>query len=135
MTEIFVDTNYLVALINPKDQYYKSARKIQTTIVKAKLYTSEMVMAEVLNYYAEAGGYMRAAAIKSVRQIFTDPDFSVFETTSDLFLEGLDLYEKRPDKGYSLTDCISMNIMHKKTITEILTSDSHFEQEGFQILL
>jgi predicted nucleic acid-binding protein len=38
----------------------------------------------------------------------------------------------RPDKGYSLTDCISMQTMRKEGLTEVLTKDRHFEQEGFR---
>jgi predicted nucleic acid-binding protein len=40
----------------------------------------------------------------------------------------------RPDKGYSLTDCISMGTMRREAITEVLTNDRHFEQEGFRAL-
>jgi len=51
------------------------------------------------------------------------------------FLKALELYESRLDKGYSLTDCISMNVCRELGIKEILTHDRHFEQEGFKILL
>jgi predicted nucleic acid-binding protein len=50
------------------------------------------------------------------------------------FLAGLTLYEKRFDKGYSLTDCISMETMRREGLTDILTNDRHFEQEGFRAL-
>lgn len=56
------------------------------------------------------------------------------EQTHQSFLLGLDLYQNRLDKGYSLTDCISMNTMRQLGITEILTHDRHFTQEGFVIL-
>jgi len=46
----------------------------------------------------------------------------------------MSLYEARPDKGYSLTDCISMQTMRREGITEVLTDDRHFEQEGFHAL-
>ena len=51
------------------------------------------------------------------------------------FLSGFNLYEARPDKGYSLTDCISMSIMRERGIKDVLTHDAHFTQEGFHILL
>ena len=54
--------------------------------------------------------------------------------TRELFLEGLTLYEARPDKEYSLTDCISMQAMRHEGLTEVLTNDHHFTQEGFHIL-
>jgi predicted nucleic acid-binding protein len=59
----------------------------------------------------------------------------VIEHSHETFLAGLELYEARPDKGYSLTDCISMNLMRERGINEVLTHDHHFEQEGFTILL
>jgi len=51
-----------------------------------------------------------------------------------LFLEGLSLYRARPDKAYSLTDCISMQTMRCEGLTDVLTNDHHFTQEGFRIL-
>jgi predicted nucleic acid-binding protein len=50
------------------------------------------------------------------------------------FLDGLALYEDRPDKGYSLADCISMQIMRLEGLTHVLSNDRHFEQEGFTAL-
>ena len=52
-----------------------------------------------------------------------------------IILGGLELYRNRPDKGYSLTDCISMETMRREALAEILTNDRHFEQEGFSRLL
>ena len=50
------------------------------------------------------------------------------------FLGGLELYRARPDKGYSLVDCISMQTMRREGLTDVLTNDRHFEQEGFRSL-
>ncbi|MEE8302175.1 MAG: hypothetical protein V3S24_07050 [Candidatus Tectomicrobia bacterium] len=50
-----------------------------------------------------------------------------------MFLDGISLYESRLDKAYSLTDCISMQIMRRDGLIEGLTNDRHFTQEGFQV--
>ena len=50
------------------------------------------------------------------------------------FHGGLELYRARPDKGYSLVDCISMQTMRREGLTDVLTNDRHFEQEGFRAL-
>jgi predicted nucleic acid-binding protein len=68
-------------------------------------------------------------------KILNDPDIEVVSQSRDSFLAGLALYERRPDKRYSLVDCISMNVMRQRDIQEILTSDRHFSQEGFVRLL
>jgi predicted nucleic acid-binding protein len=48
---------------------------------------------------------------------------------------GCVLYQSGLDKGYSLTDCISMNVMRRDGLIEVLTNDEHFTQEGFSCLL
>ena len=50
-------------------------------------------------------------------------------------MRGVALYAERPDKDWSLTDCISFVVMRKMDITEALTGDRHFEQAGFTALL
>ena len=52
-----------------------------------------------------------------------------------LFHLGLERFEDRQDKGYSLTDCMSMVLMETEEIQEVLTSDKHFRQAGFTILM
>ena len=76
----------------------------------------------------------RRRAALFTRRVLTDPSITVFPQTHASFLEGLDLYESRPDKEYSLTDCISMQTMRRAGLTEVLTNDRHFTQEGFHIL-
>ena len=66
--------------------------------------------------------------------MLASPEVTVIHQTHELFLEGLTLYEARPDKEYSLTDCISMQTMRREGLTEVLTNDHHFTQEGFHIL-
>jgi predicted nucleic acid-binding protein len=48
---------------------------------------------------------------------------------------GIQLYDSRPDKQWSLTDCISFVVMQDRGIVEALTGDHHFEQAGFTALL
>ena len=59
----------------------------------------------------------------------------VIEQSRGTFLGGLTRYEQRLDKGYSIQDCIAMNVMEAEGITQVLTSDHNFEQEGFTILM
>ena len=64
-----------------------------------------------------------------------DPYTEVVPETTDLFKEGLKLYSSRPDKGWSLTDCLSFVVMKERGILDALTSDHHFNQAGFHALL
>lgn len=135
MKRIFVDTLYIVALINPNDQWREKALQARRETADAKFVTTEIVLSEVLNFLSEYGANLRRQVSLFVRDVLEDTDFEVISYTETTLLEGLKLYESRLDKGYSLTDCISMNVCRKFGITEILTHDHHFEQEGFKILL
>lgn len=59
----------------------------------------------------------------------------IIPATEDWFIRGFDLYRRRPDKEWSLTDCISFLVMQEHGVTEALTADHHFAQAGFQVLL
>lgn len=39
------------------------------------------------------------------------------------------------DKEWGLTDCYSFELMKENNLKEALTSDKHFEQYGYEILL
>ena len=70
-----------------------------------------------------------------MRAVLGDPDIDVYPQSRNSFLRGLAFYEARRDKHYSLTDCIAMDAMSAAGITQVLTADRHFEQEGFVVLI
>lgn len=77
----------------------------------------------------------RFLASQLIRRVQSDPAIDLMPVTHDLFEHGLELYESRPDKRWSLTDSISMSAMHERGLTDVLTGDRHFEQGGFRALL
>jgi predicted nucleic acid-binding protein len=52
-----------------------------------------------------------------------------------LYVGALSLLRQRMDKSYSLCDAVSFLLMRERGITDPLTTDRHFEQEGFVRLL
>ena len=132
---VFADTFYWVAVLNLKDSRHFQAIEIRELLGDIIVVTTESVLIEVLNYFAEFGSFTRKSAVDAVRTIMHDEEIEYISHSPYIFPEALDFYEKRIDKGYSLTDCISMLTMKTLNIHEILTHDSHFEQEGMTILL
>lgn len=91
-------------------------------------------MSEYLTFFSGAPDYLRQEAGVIVYDILRDSGIRVIPQSRATFMAGLELYHARPDKGYSLTDCISMQTMRREGLRDVLTNDKHFEQEGFRAL-
>jgi predicted nucleic acid-binding protein len=134
MRRLFADAFYWIALLHAGDQWHRRVIELTETLGEHHMYTTDAVFAEYLATYSARGAYLRQEAAATVRRLLASSAVTVVSQTRALFLEGLALYEARLDKEYSLTDCISMQVMRREGLTEVLTNDRHFTQEGFQIL-
>ena len=135
MRLVFADTLYWGAILHPHDQYRNRAIRARSALGEARLVTTDEVLAELLDGLAHRGPALRQAGALAVRKILDDRRVTVHPQSRESFLAGLRLYERRSDKGYSPVDCISMSTMDLQGITEVLTNDYHFAQEGFKVLL
>jgi uncharacterized protein len=135
MRRVFADTVYWIALAHPLDQWHSRAVRAGRALRGAKIVTSDEVLIEFLAHFSGQGRLIREGAGRYVDRIFNNPDIIVRPQSRRTFLDGLALYKRRPDRGYSLTDCISMEAMREEGISEVLTHDNHFTQESFTILL
>lgn len=136
MTRRFVDAVFYVALLLPRDQHRTQALAFAAASADDdESITSEPVLVEVLATFAGGGIELRRRAVELIDSLRADPQTTIVPQTPELFAAGLDMYRRRPDKGYSLTDCMSMEICNQLDIAEVLTRDRHFAQEGFAILL
>jgi predicted nucleic acid-binding protein len=131
---VFADTFYWLALARPRDSWHAAAWRWAGAHTLTRLVTTDEVLTEVLNALAGLGPAGRAHAAATVHDVRNDPNADVLPQTRADFDAALTLYETRPDKGYSLTDCRSMLAMRNLGLTDVLTNDRHFTQEGFTIL-
>jgi len=134
MKPVFADSLYWIAITYVRDQWHRQAIKASQRTQRAEIVTTEEVLTEFLAAF-RYDRVLRQAATASIERMGNNPKVTVLEQSHQSFLDGLVLYKDRPDKEYSLTDCISMLAMRKLGITEILTHDNHFKQEGFTVLL
>lgn len=135
MRRVFVDTAYYVAIVLPTDDLHTAATATARALDDAAAITTEGVLTELLAYFADRGPTARATAVHIIDEVQRDAATELVHQTPELFLAAVELYRQRPDKGYSLTDCMSMVVCTQAGITEVLTHDRHFTQEGFTILL
>ncbi len=134
MTRFFVDAFYWIALLSPRDQWHARVRTFNAALVAYHLYTTDEVLTEFLAFYSATDPLLRTRAVDFVWATLQHPHTTVIPHTRLGFLEALALYEARPDKSYSLTDCLSMQVMRREGLADVLTNDYHFTQEGFHIV-
>ncbi len=129
---IFADTGYFVAFLKERDDLHALALR-WAAAVREPILITEYVLVEVAN--ACSAPSIRRRLHVFLERVRASSDFEIVPATSELLERGLQLHKTRPDKEWSLTDCISFVVMQERGITRALAYDHHFEQAGFEALL
>jgi len=128
---VFADTSFYLALLSNDDRLHE--RALVELTVNRSILTSEFIVLELGNACARAEDH--ADFLTLVEGMRASPRVIIVPLDSQLLNRGLRLVADRPDKDWSLTDCISFVVMGDAGITEALTGDRHFDQAGFKALL
>ncbi|MDE2887122.1 MAG: PIN domain-containing protein [Gemmatimonadota bacterium] len=135
MSAVFVDASYFIALFRPRDRWKAVTQEARRRLGDVELVTTDEILMEFLTGISRVSPAVREQALNAVQEILRDGNIRVVPQSRPSFLDGLNRFRQRLDKSYSLQDCISMNVMEAEGITDVLTSDHHFKQEGFTILM
>lgn len=130
---VFIDTAYIIAITVNNDKHHKPATKLSKEIASEKIniVVTELVLIESANFLSKVKFRNDVIlAIRDIRKIAM-----VEQVSLDLLSNAWDLFNSRSDKEWSLTDCYSFVVMQKYGLKQALTTDKHFEQAGFEILL
>lgn len=134
-SEVFLDTAFAIAVTIKNDALHSEAAELARRIraERIRMVTTQAVVFEIGNALAKARH--RSLAIELIDSLRNDADVEVLDVSDDLFDESFSLYRSRPDKDWSLTDCLSFVAMRERGIEDALTADRHFRQAGFRPLL
>ena len=132
MKPVFADTSYFLALLNVRDEAHLKASEFSQTHDQPLL-TTVWVLTEVGDAVSRSDN--RQVFQKLLSDLRQDPESIVLPADQQMWEKGVALYSRRADKNWSLTDCISFEVMRDEGLTEALTGDRHFEQAGFIVLL
>ncbi len=132
MKEVFADTVYYLALLNVRDELHGRSVAL-TPDFNDQLLTTTWVLTEVADALCRPA--FRSTVVEFIAALRNDPQITIVPASQELFDRGFDLFARRADKEWSLTDCISCVVMQEHGLTDVLTSDHHFEQMGFRTLL
>jgi predicted nucleic acid-binding protein len=132
LAEAFIDTSFVVALINQRDQYHAQALELAVRFDKRSLLTTDAVLLEIGNALARN---FKEASIQIIEYFLTSDEVEIIPLNTQLFARAFELYRSHLDKSWGLIDCVSFVVMRDFGLTESLTADKHFEQAGFSALL
>jgi uncharacterized protein len=130
-TRVFIDTSYVIALINPRDQYHEGAMRLAKSYIGQPVLITDAVLLEVGNMLARN---YRAETAKAINSFLSASEVEVVHLHEALFQRALSFYEQHQDKAWGLVDCISFITMRDAGINQALAFDQHFVQAGFEIL-
>lgn len=129
---MLIDTGFLIALVDSGDELRTRAES-WLDFLEPPLLITEYIWLETLNYFA--GTPLRGQSLQFLDQLSDSRSFIFVDVNDALRREGLELYRRRPDKHWSMTDCVSFGVMRNRGIDRALAYDQHFEQAGFDALL
>ena len=135
MDEVFADSGYWIARACLDDPLHDKANYVAERIGSRRIVTSEMVLAEFLNFMAKHGPYYRMLAVATTREVQNSRAVEIVPHTTEQFWRALDIYELHSDLRWGLVDRISFEIMRGKKILDALAHDRDFQQAGFRALL
>ena len=132
MKSLFADSFYYIALLNRNDAAHERAIEL-AHVLHTHVVTTAFVLIEVGDAMGKAS--QRGSFLALTENLAADPNVTVLSPSQELYEQGLSIYSRRPDKNWSLTDCISFAAMERLQLREALTGDRHFTQAGFSALL
>ena len=138
MRRVFVDSALYIALLNEDDDLHDKAVRLADDLNRdsaIRLVTTDAVLLEIFAYASGRGAARRAATVAFAQRLRESSSVDIIEQGRDLLDRGIDLYAARPDKRYSLVECMSMAVCRYQRTTDVLTHDRDFQQEGLTILL
>jgi predicted nucleic acid-binding protein len=128
---IFVDTSFVLALINERDQYHNQAEALSFKFEQSFLITTVAVLLEIGNALAKD---FRREANDLLKLLRNSNRVEVVTIDERLFDKALEIYEKYHDKTWGLVDCISFIVMGERGTMDVLTFDGDFAEAGFTVV-
>lgn len=131
---VFVDTSFLLALVNSQDENHAPASQIRASIFnqvpKASLIFTDFIFDETMTVMKCRGVPMDIIG-RTGDMLLNSKYISMIMISEPTFRAAWSMMKQRADKGWSFTDCTSFSVMEELGISRHLSFDAHFDQAGF----
>lgn len=121
--------------IYTQDLGHELAQRLAKEFKRDGWVTTDAVLWETLNFFSRFSPAIRVSVAETLESLYTEPNIDIVTSGKNWLIAATEFYRKRPDKNWSGVDCFSMLVMESKGIKDVLTTDHHFKQAGFNALM
>jgi len=131
----FADTSFFFALAAKQDQSHQAALKALEKLLRAQrqILTTDYILDEALTL--TKARINARTALNLIDHIQRSPATIIEWIGRERFDGAKAFFRKHSDHGYSFTDCTCFVLMRELKLQDVLTTDRHFKQAGFRLLL
>ncbi len=135
MSRVFLDTAGLIAAVDVDDQWHPLAEQVwrELMVSRALILTTSLVLIEMADGLSRIRH--RRAATELRDHLAGSTRVEIVQTTPEHEARAWDLFGRRSDKEWGMTDCVSFIVAQDRRIQDVFSADHHFEQAGFRLLL
>ena len=132
---VFGDTSFFFALAAKRDAAHRTALRIYGKLLRTGTHviTTDYILDETLTLAkARINADVALALLNRIEQ-----SEAIVKETIDAarFAAAKAYFRKHADHDYSFTDCSSFVLMRELRLAAALTTDRHFREAGFEVLL
>lgn len=124
MNRVFIDTSFVVALVNEKDQHHNRASELASLFDEYSLITTTAVLLEIGNALARN---FKEQAVEIFEDFLTSEEVEIVNLDAALFQRAFEMYQTHKDKAWGMTDCVSFIVMREHGIVDVLTIDKDYK--------
>lgn len=126
---VFIDTGVFVALRNADDELHTRSRELMKKALKGeygRTYTSDYVIDEAITT-ALVRTRRHDLAVDIGKYIIESPRITKLWTTKEAFDLAWEKFRAFADKPLSFSDCVSLALMEKNRVNQMMSFDSGFD--------
>jgi predicted nucleic acid-binding protein len=132
---VFVDTSALIVIGNKRDAFHSQAIEVNGRLVRSNsiFVTSNAVLLEFGNAFSTTN--LKPFSIRLIDAVMQSKKWKSIIIDENIMSRGFELYKQMADKDWGFVDCTSIVLAKFLGIKDVFSTDHHFEQAGFTILL
>ena len=126
---VFIDTGVFVALRNADDELHTKSEELMKRALKGeygRMYTSDYVIDEAITT-ALVRTRRHDLAVDIGKYIIESPRITKLWTTKEAFDFAWEKFKAFADKPLSFSDCVSLALMEKNRVSQMMSFDSGFD--------